>query len=261
MEKLEEILLEQFKESQFYAKYQDKYISDIILRNVLPSDKKFHWMYSQKKDYSNVHQYNVDVMRDLYHLFAVPARIEDKDILWEMIYAFYLDPDGYAIKERAGITCSADGLFSIRRIYRKHGLSEEAIEDYEKYRKVPIFFFPRERNGINMSRASVFGDRIDHTLFDLKNYFQGNKEDCRLATAYRLPKTSKWLEDLGSFEELVEGYGIKGIFVNDDYEVFDLERGGESVITQYSDQYRWEWSDTYYGNLKNKIGAFMEDAR
>ena len=59
----------------------------------------------------------------------------------------------------------------------------------------------------------------------------------------------------------MEWYGIKGIFVNDDYEVFDLERGGESVITQYSDQYRWEWSDTYYGNLKNKIGAFMEDAR
>lgn len=47
-------------------------------------------------------------------------------------------------------------------------------------------------NGINMSRASVFGDKIDYTLFDLKRKFAGNI--CRLDEAYNLPKTNAWLK-------------------------------------------------------------------
>lgn len=257
MEKLDEIL-DQYKKSEFYKKYEDKYISDIILRNAFHREIKLHRLYGLKRNYSDVHQFNVDILSDLLRLFVCPAHIEDEGVLWNMIYAFYLDPDSCAVKQLAGIECSADGLFSMKRIYRKYGLSEYAIAEYERYRKLPIFFFPRERNGINMSRASVFGDRIDHTLFDLKNYFQGNKRECKLAAAYGLPKTSEWLKEMGSFEALVKWYGIGGIFVNDNCEVFDLERGGKSVLTQYSDQYNWWWSDTYYCNLRNKIDDYME---
>lgn len=38
-----------------------------------------------------------------------------------------------------------------------------------------------------LSRYSIFGNRIDHTLFDLKQYFKGKY--CKLISSYKLPKT------------------------------------------------------------------------
>ena len=72
-----------------------------------------------------------------------------------------------------------------------------------------------------------------------------------------MPKTSIWLSEIGSFENLANLYGIKGIFVNDDYEVYDLEKGDRNILTTYSDTYTWDWSDSYYDNLKKKIDEFM----
>lgn len=107
-----------------------------------------------------------------------------------------------------------------------------------------------------MTRASVFGDKIDATLFDLKRRFEGRS--CRLDSAYDLPKTKKWIEEIGSFENLVNIYGIKGTFVNDNYEVFDLEESDDRVIMEYANDYSWNWSDAYYQHLKSKIDEFME---
>ena len=172
-----------------------------------------------------------------------------------MLHAFYVDPDECAIWTIGGVICSVDGLLSIRRIYRKYGMSAETVHEYEIYRQVPIFFFPKEKNGVNMTRASVFGDRIDCTLYDLKRRFEG--KECKLEKVYNMPKTSIWLSEIGSFENLVNLYGIKGIFVNDDYEVYDLEKGDRNILTTYSDTYTWDWSDSYYDNLKKKIDEFM----
>lgn len=246
--------LELYKESPFYEKHKDSYVSDKILKEVFGVDLRLHRLYGLKT-YSQVHQFNVDAMNDLLNLLSICSGLNDKDLLWSMIYAFYLDPDGYTIKSIGGVPCSADGLLSIKRIYSKYGMSEETIREYEHYRRTPIFFFPQEKNGINMSRASVFGDKIDYTLFDLKRRFA--KEECKMSNAYNLPKTSKWISEVGTFKNLVNIYGIKGIFVNDNYEVYDLEKGDESIITEYSDEYSWDWSNSYYDNLKKKIDEFM----
>ena len=246
--------LEQYKKSQFYEKYMDTYASDKILNNVFEVDLNIHKMHGLQT-YSQVHQYNVDVMNDFVKLFSAHTEINDKELLWRMIYAVCIDPDEYAIKSIGGELCSADGLLSIKRIYRKYGISEETILEYAHYRRTPIFFFPREKYGINMSRASVFGDRIDHTLFDLKRRFDG--EECKLSGAYNLPKTSKWMSAVGTFRNLVEMYGIQDIFVNKDYEVYDLEKSDGSIITEYGNASSWSWSSAYYDNLKKKIDAFM----
>lgn len=213
--------LELYKESPFYEKYKDKYESDRILKEAFGVELRLHRKYGLKT-YSQVHQYNVDVMNDFIKLFSIYAGLNDKELLWRMIYAVYLDPDGYAIRTIGGVPCSADGLLSIKRIHRKFGVSEEAIREYELYRRTPIFFFPQEKNGINMSRAAAFGDKIDFTLFDLKRRFEG--KECKLSNAYNLPKTSKWISEVETFENLVEEYGIKDIFVNDNYEIYDLEK-------------------------------------
>lgn len=247
-------VLQIYQESPFYNEYKDTYISDKILREVFGCELKLHRLYGVKT-YEQAHQLNTKVMLDILNLFSKPSNINDDNILWDMIYAFYLDPDGYDVRTIGGVSCSADGLLSIKRICRKYGVSEEGIREYERYRKIPIFFFPQERNGINMARASVFGDKIDATLFDLKRKFEGSTH--RLAKAYDLPKTSKWIESIGDFKKLVDIYGIKGIFVDDDYNVFDLEKCNGSVITEYSNDYSWNWSDAYYQHLKFKIDEFM----
>lgn len=243
-----------YKESLFYEKYKESYVSDKILKKVFGGDFKIHRMYGLKT-YSQVHQFNVDVMKDLLCLFAINSRVDDPELLWNMIHAFYVDPDGYAIKLIGDVQCSADGLLSIKRIYRKYGMSEKAIQEYEYYRKVPIFYFPQERNGINMLRASVFGDRIDYTLFDLKRRF--NMEQCKMTKAYDLPRTKKWISKIGTFENLVNILGIENIFVNENYEVYDLEKNDDSILTTYRDEYTWEWSNSYYDNLRKKIDEFM----
>ena len=246
--------LELYKQSRFYEKYKETQVSDKILKEVFDVKLSSHRLFGLRT-YSQVHKHNVEVMNDFINLFSKGSGINDEDLLRRMIDAVYLDPDGYAIKLIGEISCSADGLLSIKRICRKYGVSEKTIHEYEHYRRKPIFFFPQEKNGINMTRASVFSDKIDHTLFDLKRRFDG--KECRLSNAYNLPRTSKWMLKVGPFENLVEIYDIKGIFVNDDYEVFDLEKSDGSIITEYRSKYSREWSNSYYDNLKKKIDEFM----
>lgn len=195
-------------------------------------------------------------------MFVEPNIIEDKNILESMMVALYLDPDPYAIKEVEDIICTADGLLSIKRMYRKYGLSDKMISEYARYRKVPIFFFPKEKNGINMLRTSVFGDKIDYTLFDIKKYYENfnniDAHNCKLSSAYKLPKTKKWLQNMGTFENLVDWYGIKGIFVDENYEVYDIEKGNGEHLTDYCEKYSWYWSDVYYDNLKKLIDKYID---
>lgn len=203
----------------------------------------------------------LEVMNDFISEYANTTKEIDEYTKWLMLYNIYLDPDDKSILKRNNIICTADGLLSIRRIYKKYGLSNDFIEEYRKYRKTPIFHFPKEMNGINMSRASIFGDRIDHTLFDLKNYFEnkekGTKIECKLKLSYELPKTSQWLNSFINFSELVTWFGIREIFVDKNDNVYDLESpNGECILYEYKDMYSWDWSETYYENLKKKIEKF-----
>ncbi len=168
-----------------------------------------------------------------------------------------LDPDCKSEKFRNGIKCTADGLLSIKRMFDKYGFSPELIEEYREYRKTPIIHFPCEFRGINMLRFSVFGDRIDHALFDLQRYCNG-KTDCRLKKAYELPKTKAWLESFDmDFKKIIDWFNVKGIFTDDNYKVFDLEYNDRKrTINKYSELYGYKWSDNYYENVKKKIKEF-----
>lgn len=167
----------------------------------------------------------------------------------------YIDPDGYSVRVRNKVACTADGLISINRMYKKYNATSELVKEYKEYRKTPILYFPSEYNGINTTRATVFGDRPDHTLYDLKMYFEGSK-DCRLGSAYKLPLTAKWLGSFKDFSELTEWLGIKGIFTDENNEVFDLEYNDGTIIKGYAEKYDWKWSDAYYENLKKKIKEY-----
>lgn len=187
---------------------------------------------------------------------------------WNLFYEYYKDPDGYPIidnkyKRVGDIICTADSLLSIKRIKYFQGFGEDFIDIFKKYRKMPIFFFPREKGGINGLRAILLEDRIDHTLLDLKRYCSG-EQNCILCSAYNQPKTKRWLEYFDyDFENIVEWMGIKGIFVtnNTKCEIFNLEKSDNSSLNEFKEKYIHPrnsnylsaWSFDYYENIKKKI--------
>lgn len=184
-----------------------------------------------------------------------PLNENFREDLLRMYKANHLDPDGKAVREAAGIKCTADGLLSIKRICDLEYETKNIIPTYKRYREIPIFFFPRENGGINTSRSVILGDRIDHTLFDIRKYYMGDKQECLLKRAFERPKTDLWLNSMGSFESLVEWLGIKGVFTDNNYEVYDLESSENALITDYktSAEYHRQWTIEYYENIKKKI--------
>lgn len=207
--------------------------------------------------YTDIYESNINLMKKL-----VNTQDTSYDA-WIMFYKEYTDPDGYPVGEEyrsyKKIKCTADGLLSVNRIYEHEGFGTSFIESYTQYRKIPVIFFPTEMNGINMARYKIFGDRIDHTLFDLKNRLsqnENNKKNCKLVNAYNQPKTKLWLDEIKSFENYVEWLGLRGIFTNDNYEVFDLELNDGTIITTYANEYSKKWSSQYYNNIKKKIEQF-----
>ena len=190
---------------------------------------------------------------------------DEELLLRHLLFSEYrksnLDPDGNAIRYVEDIKCTADGLLSIWRICNMEPLVEDIIPTYSYYRSKPIFFFPCENGGINTSRASVFGDRIDHTLFDLKMYYSKERDNCRLINAYNRPKTNAWLQKMKSFENIVEWWGVIGIFTDNDYNVYDLECNNNQIITSLKEtkEYQNQWSFEYYNHIKECIQLFMKN--
>lgn len=205
--------------------------------------------------YRDIFEFDIVMMNEVIRKYGIGNEA------WKLFYEFYKDPDGYAINEkglrtRAGIECTVDGLLSVNRIYKHEGFNKQFIDSFIIYREVPIIFFPRERGGINTSRFSKFGDRIDHTLYDLKQYYE--KNECKLEASYKLPKTQLWLKSFNNFGEMVRWMHIDGIFVDKNDNVFDLEKNNETIILDYCKQYDRSWSNTYYNNVKEKIKEFRE---
>ena len=203
--------------------------------------------------YKDIYEFNIVLMNEII------KKYETDDKAWELFKFFYKDPDGYAIDEnglkvRNGVQCTVDAIISINRIYNHEGFNQKFIDTFTVSRKNPIIFFPRERGGINTSRYSIFGDRIDHTMFDLKQYFEG--KECKLMKSYELPKTKLWLNSFNNFKEMLIDMKIDGIFTNENNDIFDLEKNNGEVIISYCDLYTKNWGENYYKNVKEKIKIF-----
>ncbi len=186
---------------------------------------------------------------------------------WEIFTRYYRDPDAFPIDKKGyrkvnGVVCTADALISVNRIYEQDGFNERTREIYAFCREVPIFFFPREKGGINTMRYSVFGDRIDHTLLDIQRYCKG-AEDCKLKKAYLQPKTKKWFESFDyDFKRICEWLNINHLFVEiigNDVFIYDLEIG-DCFLEKYADRYSKKWSRYYYENVQKKIALYKERA-
>lgn len=280
-------IFEKFKSSEFYRKYEKEnpYVIDRIMREVFGDRKRdvARPLKIKEKTYLSYVEYNAAVMGDFLNLFVKQENYIHPGLIKAMVQAFYIDPDGAAVRHHGDekIDCTADGLISINRLLSKEGLTQEAILSYVRYRMVPVFYFPKEDKGINQRRFAAFGDRIDYTLYDLKQYFRWRNEAednpklkihdyCHLAMSYEGPKTRKWLDSFESFDQLVDWYGVKGIFVDEQGDVYDLSgygsqiirpEGGEKLSRNTYPGYSTRWTYVYYINLKRKIDKFADECR
>lgn len=171
---------------------------------------------------------------------------------------------------------------------------DDIVDVYDRYRKVPIFHFPPakgEHRGINNERSLwpnnksaeyfTYSDRIDLFLFDLKLWFkyyydEGNKDTacskCKMYRCYleEITETRAWLDALNikaktegytdGFEYLMdEVYNVRGIFVDEKFDVYDIE-SNELIDeeTNWGGVREGGWSKVFYENLKAKIDAWYK---
>lgn len=181
------------------------------------------------------------------------------------------DPDSKAVRTEFNIKCTADGLLSINDICKFESSVPEIINTYEKYRKVPIIFFPSERGGINSARSGAYGRRIDYALFDIKMYFEEKqREYCKLKKTFEartgkkgnvLNKTNTWVKtgNMDSFEKMIDWWDVKGIFTDDEYNVYDISSKDHKTITDFS-QIRSKGDEEldFYNNLKKCIEVWYK---
>ena len=67
---------------------------------------------------------------------------------------------------------------------------------------------------------------------------------------------------MGSFENIVDWFGVKGIFTDEEYNVFDLDFEKPTVITSHKplSEYQKQWTSIYYNNIKEKTQEFYRKA-
>ncbi len=254
-------LREKFRGSVFYTEYSqnNKYFSDSVLKTLgEPISRKAN--YRGEKGYNGILESDINVMKDLGNKYLNSTKLSD-ELIKQIIIDAYIDPDvhhqGMEINK---VMCYPDGIVSIRRLISFNGVNIEKIwKDFEASRRTPIFFFPRDGQGenINTLRRNCFNDRIDHALFDIKNWCDIRKG--KMEKAYQNRRTKEWLEKFNyDFGNIAEYYNIVGTFVEEGtYRVYNLETNGE-VIDKYCDKYSDEWTEDYYKNLLIKISQYKK---
>lgn len=241
----------EFINSDYYRKYKDSSFIDFILRDVFGEEIKVRSLVLG--GFKEIVERNAKLCEDLYSLYYCNAKVKDPALFRRILISICIDPDPRATRVRAGVVCTADAMIGMKRIFWYMGPNAEFGKEYRACRITPVFFFPREVGGINTSRAAIFGDRIDYTLFDLKNYF--DLKPCWMGKTYSRQKTKQWLSSFSGFCEMVDWYGIRGILTNEDYEVYDLEFSDGRVISEYPSEFHQKWTKEYYINLRKKIDA------
>lgn len=211
-----------------------------------------------KEAYQRAYQKTLDKLTELYKEYCVVNEVDIRSKLVKIYRKKSWDPDGKAIRYVGNVKCTADAILSLNRICKMEDKEENIVQVFERYRKIPIIFFPCVKGGINTTRANVLKDRIDHTLFDLKMYYTEKRQECRLLKAYAGKETEKWLDEMNSFEQIIDWWGVRGILTDDGYNVYDLEYADNRILTEYKIVYGEEWSKEYYENAKRKIEEYIK---
>lgn len=177
--------------------------------------------------------------------------------LKKIIEVLYKDPDEYdpsilekakKISEKEGIIFKADGICGWKNLFDIYD-GQENKDWLDKYKiirasKYGELFFPgkedkEKHRTINQQRYFWFGDRIDWTLFDIKIYIEEGKPRMSYENEYTKAYFDKFKKIGKGFKAFIDEMDL-GIFVNTNYDVFNLSAASDCTISMGSD-YLWSW--------------------
>lgn len=161
-------------------------------------------------------------------------------MLRPVIDSFYKDPDICDIDKiyekkalKSPIQLGLDGLCGWKMLFDLHDGNPIWLEDYEKIRgsKLGYFLLPnstdrRTHQTINQLRYTVFGDRIDYTLYDISLFLNEKKrKKCRLLYAYQ-GETETFLKKYKDIEAFINDSNmLLNVFINKEKEVLNILTG------------------------------------
>lgn len=154
--------------------------------------------------------------QELGEKFSLPARA-----------SYLLDRvDGEKIRLAADVICGR------KQIVEHHKQDfQKWRADYERVRSNlhVHFLWPKHKAPtINTFRYTVYLDRIDCLLYDLKLYFAG--KETPMQKAYQNGTTPLWLKQFDNdFQVFIDQMKL-GAYVNEHYEVLDISRGTENCV-------------------------------
>ncbi len=210
----------------YVASDRQHYYSEQLVKNVCIKNAVVLWVtYYNKLNYDRQTKYDSIVEKN-YSL------IKDENL------SSYVDPDIKIEKEITiddeHIRLGPDGICGIKYIESYLDGTPEKIAEAYKLIRSKLIMWPRHRQSINVRRYQCFRDRIDFTIFDIKQYYQNGES--------RLVKkdsdTVKYLDSLDSFERFIDEYNFQS-FVDENYDVKNLADGG--IISNY-DEYEFSTS-------------------
>ena len=143
----------------------------------------------------------------------------------------YVDPDKRIIENlkigAEDIRLAPDGICGLKYLEKYLDKEKDKADAYRLIRS-KIIMWPKHEQSINVRRYAFFRDRIDFTLFDIKQYYENKGSKLIKGNT----KTITYLNELKPFENFVEKYELMS-FIYNDGNVKNLAKGG--VIDGYGD--------------------------
>lgn len=187
---------------------------------------------------------------------------------YEIFKYKYMGKDIVRFKDNNEVILSLDcviGWKAIIGIYVANGEPlENFVNDYQIIRNPQYaghLIWPCHKYSINQRRYNVFNDRVDYTLFDIKNYFENSKHKIN----YDIKNTKEWLDsfkcDKGKdFDNFIEKMDLKRWCIENEedvekkgkYKVRNIETG-EEIIPQENGRMKREDYTITKKYLKNLI--------
>ncbi len=146
----------------------------------------------------------------------------------------YIDPDLKIVEEKnvnnLHIRFSTDGVCGIKYLMKYY--KENNVEKAYEIIRSKIIIWPKHRQSINQRRFSVFRDRFDFSIFDIKMFYKNRNEGKAYSKIVKEQSISAiFLNELGEFKNFVEEYGLSNFLVGED--VINLATG--KIIKSYDD--------------------------
>lgn len=158
------------------------------------------------------------------------------------------------------ICFAPDGICGWKILYDVYG-KESWIDKYEIIRGSELgeLYWPCEKKDkkqtINIERSLRFGDRIDLTLYDIKNYLEGME----YVMTYANSETRRFLEKYkkkNGFNEFINEFGLSEFILRDEDEGVIQVRDLSASITKsvwLSGKIQFVWSNRFGAKKKKEM--------